>query len=734
MNDIMYTEADLTINLNELAHEMLRELYIAAKKVSIYSADHPLARKAIGRPFMAMEKILRFKKYVNLHVDSGNLYALNIKTKPSIFTEQIMDYMLVLDVTDLLFSADLTADELGLFLGRFVKRLRTGDYQNLLSTFIEKNNLVTVMVNSETGHELFEKGRKFPADVIRDFSVRGIVNDILPDNFEDLAELLATPDDNHDEYIARYHHDFYPQLVSFLLPEKIGRIEPENIITLISERLADDETETGESCRRFIAALHYHPECDDIVHKLDEIAISRGGDRAAYTSVMPATSKIRITAVENIDRYLDDIFNQLLSFQHVSEFTDHFGRLLRTGQQDKARKVIDRLLRYLAGNNLDLRQRALALLKIAVGSCLNLTGSALLEYVADKICSCLDTREETFEFSDLIWEITRACLSRNMLAIPATLGRTLSAKRQLADGIWCYESVAVKKAVEEMNRREIIVGLIDHLLNGDHQNIQHLRDIMVAIGSEEMAFALSEVISHESRHVRQQVLKILPEMGKSSLNILSRFMADESNFARDESRRELPDEQWYQVRNAIFVLGALKDSETCRVLRQHITDSDTRIRRAIVSALEKIGGEEAADLILVMADDDDSEIRETALIALGIVGSADIAPELIDLTRKRRGEIICIITALGKLGGSDAKKFLANLLNDSDVQSELTSGRSSREELKLATLKALGRIGDREAMQTIEEFSKSISASQKLFFGGAKLSKTAEEIISRQIK
>ncbi len=734
MNEIMYTEADLTTNLNELAHEMLRELYIAAKKASIYSVDHPLTRKAIGRPFLLMEKIFRFKKFVNLHIASGHLYALNIKTKQSIFTDQIMDYMQVLDVGDILFSSELTADELGLFLGRFVKRLRSGDYQHLLSTFIENNRIDTVNVNGETGQLLFDKGRQFSSEIIRDFSVRGIITDILPDDFEDLAELISESQDDHDEFLTRYHHDYYPQLISFLVPEKIGRISADDIVTLISQRLDDVASDSGESCRRLIAALHYHPEHDNIVRRLDEIALSRGIDRSSYTSVMPTTSKIRITAVENIDRYLDDFFNQLLSFQHVGEFADHFGRLLRTGQQSKAQAVSDRLLRHLAGNKLDLRQRALALLKIPAASCLNLTGTSLLEYLTTTICVYFDAREETFEFSDLVWDIVRNCLSRNSLTIPATLGRALCAHRQLAEGIWCYESIAIKKAVEEMNRNEIISGLIGHLVNGDHQHIQDLRDIMVAIGSEEMAFALSEVISHESRHVRRQVLKILPEMGKSSLNVLSRFMADENNFTRDESRRELPDDLWYQVRNAVFVLGALQDIEACRILRQHITDSDTRVRRAIVSALEKIGGEEAADLLLVMANDDDAEIRESALIALGIIGTADIAPELIDLARKRRGEVICIITALGKLGGIEAKQYLAKLLTDHDLQSELTSGRSSREELKMTTLKALGRIGDRESMQTIEDFSKSLSAPQKLFFGGSKLSKTAEEILSRQSK
>jgi len=243
--------------------------------------------------------------------------------------------------------------------------------------------------------------------------------------------------------------------------------------------------------------------------------------------------------------------------------------------------------------------------------------------------------------------------------------------------------------------------------------------------------ALSNIISHESRQVRQNVLKIMAEMGKASLTVFSQILNNNEYFERAESRRELPDEKWYVVRNSIFVLGLLNDPEACRALRVRINDSDTRVRQAIVQALEKIAGEEACDLLLVLADDEDREIRESAIIALGLVGNPDMAPELIELANNRRSDIVCLINALGKLGGSEAKNFLGNLLIDQQLQSQFTSGRSSREDLKIATIRALGRIGDKESLKKIKKFSESLSTSQKILFGGSKLSKTAEEILSR---
>ena len=74
-------------------------------------------------------------------------------------------------------------------------------------------------------------------------------------------------------------------------------------------------------------------------------------------------------------------------------------------------------------------------------------------------------------------------------------------------------------------------------------------------------------------------------------------------FARDPQRHELPDDKWYVVRNSIFVLGSLRDPGGVAALRARIDDHDIRVRREIVSALEKIGGDEALDCLTLMADD-----------------------------------------------------------------------------------------------------------------------------------
>ncbi len=743
MNNRTYSEHDINVDLNELAHETIRELYLAAKKVSIYSGQHPLAMKAVGNAFTILGRVFRYKKYFNLRIESRNLYAVNIMMKQSIFTDQIMDYMQMLDVNDILLDAELSADELQLFLEKLVQRSPVIDSRNRMDRYLDSKNIQTINVNSDLGRMLFEHGYRFRGDMNGDFSIRSIVGSLIGNDFESMVSLLAAENMEIEEYVQRYRQDYYPQLVAYLIPEKIATLDYEELTKMLKATVAaiiasgdygEISEEQKEKLHDIIGALNYHPRREEIINELGGTMLEKGLDKKAYSDLLPKTSTIKLETSEKIDQFLYSTFNDALPGYKIGNFKNYFGRLLRTGQQGKAKSVVNILLNHLAGPNLDSRVKALVLFRMGLAEYPSATGEFLIEHCIKKIDEYLEENRETFEFSDLIWELSRLCLAERKYDYLARLCEILLKYRSSTDGILAYDSVAVKKSVEELNRSEVINQLVNEIIKRHQKYSRYLKVIMVTIGSEEAALALSDIISHEQRAVRQLVLKILSEMGKASLTVFSRMLNDVSLFDREELKRDLPDEKWYIVRNAIFVLGSIKDPMSCRALRLRINDPDVRVRRDIIQALEKIGGEEAADLLLVLAADPEHDIREAALIALGFVGHQDIVPELIDLAYKFPTESVNIVNVIGKLGGAEARTFLIRILNERQMQSNFTSGRVSRDDLKLACIKALGRIGDQESINKIEEFNNSLSSSTKIFFGGAKLAKTADDILNRRKK
>jgi hypothetical protein len=202
-------------------------------------------------------------------------------------------------------------------------------------------------------------------------------------------------------------------------------------------------------------------------------------------------------------------------------------------------------------------------------------------------------------------------------------------------------------------------------------------------------------------------------------------------FEREPEHLELPDEKWYVVRNSIFVLGSIRDQQGVAPLRSRITDPDIRVRREIVTSLERIAGEEAIDCLTLMAEDPMREVRQGAIIAIGLIGGSESAPILIDIAKRSPLDSVKAVTALGKAGGEDARKFLGDLLADPEMLARLADGRLPKDELRVAVVRALGQIGDDEAIARVREFKDSQSAASKILFKNSSVNKAVSEVLAR---
>jgi hypothetical protein len=61
----------------------------------------------------------------------------------------------------------------------------------------------------------------------------------------------------------------------------------------------------------------------------------------------------------------------------------------------------------------------------------------------------------------------------------------------------------------------------------------------------------------------------------------------------------------------------------------------------------------------------------------------------------------------------------------------LVAGRTSREDLKVAVVRALGQIGDRRAIDQIKRFRANQSATHKLFFKNSPVNKAIADVLGR---
>ncbi len=730
------TETILNRNLNEQVHALIREFSMACKKAAIYGASHPSSQKAIQKPFLLLDEIFRFKKYINFNLHNGYLYLLNIRLKDSVFNEEIMKFMQILDVKVFTLEKHLTLGEFEKFVFRFVLRIDSTNHDELLTSYLKSEKIDSVEVNTEHAYKLFEEKNQYRGDVSHDFSVRNIIMQQLPDSIEALARLYSAD----EQFALKNYCDFDLEILHRLIPEKVAQLtsasinaEIKNHITGLVENHKEGQKVNAVSiCKEICKLLEYHPEYDSITKNIDSFISCEDMASEFMSDFKSPSVRMKKEAEKNIDSLMSETFTDISIEFSPTEFVESFIRLLKTGQKEKASEISVQLVEYLGDMSYDFRQKALSLL-IEIIKPLHLFSEKLLfEKLSQVIIRNLFEKKETFEYSEFIWQVVEKAINEKDYELLAKVMQSLYLRRRIENNVTIYDSIAIKKIHMNFNQKPIIDGLIDELLKGNTTTNQYLKEVLIGSGSEEVAVALAQIISHPNRQIRQLALRILGELGHASLDVFGNVLSDDKMFVRAEGRRELPDEKWYIIRNAIFVFGLLKDQKACIALRLRINDQDVRVRREIISALEKIGGEESIDVLMMMADDDDREIREAAVIAIGIIGTEDAAPLLISLSKQLPRVVIKTIHSLGQVGGKEAEKYLGQILNDADLVDELRSSKVSKEEIRLATVKALGSLGESGAIRTIKEYHDTQSTTQKIFFKNSPINKTIKKILSKK--
>lgn len=165
----------------------------------------------------------------------------------------------------------------------------------------------------------------------------------------------------------------------------------------------------------------------------------------------------------------------------------------------------------------------------------------------------------------------------------------------------------------------------------------------------------------------------------------------------------LNDPRWFVVRNAVTVLGEIRDPHIVSLLPPLLRHSDIRVARETVRALTKIGGQRVVGILLSLVEGEDEALARQALLSLGAIKSPAAVPNLLKLVNRpdpmgKRTELKKeAIKALGEIGAAEAVPSLATLLR----RRRLWRSRQFNE-LRAAAASALGDIGASAALPALE--------------------------------
>ncbi len=253
------------------------------------------------------------------------------------------------------------------------------------------------------------------------------------------------------------------------------------------------------------------------------------------------------------------------------------------------------------------------------------------------------------------------------------------------------------QALEQLFSEEICESLIDFLCTrGVAAEIRAQIFPLLAFYPEKTVRHLMDRLAREKDLLaRRLLIEAIIRQGTPAAPILTEFLADP---------------RWFVVRNAVSILGEIRDPSAAVLLPPLLHHRDVRVARESVRALTKIGGPRAVGILLSLVEGDDSSLGRQALLSLGAMKNREAIPTLLKLIGRpdplgKRIELKKgAIKALGEIGAPEAVPALITLL-----KRRRFFGRGMFNTLRAAAAAALGEIGSPASLPALRDATEDRS-------------------------
>ncbi|WP_305041980.1 HEAT repeat domain-containing protein [Geoalkalibacter sp.] len=310
---------------------------------------------------------------------------------------------------------------------------------------------------------------------------------------------------------------------------------------------------------------------------------------------------------------------------------------------------------------------------------------------AEDILARLETEtvDETYrlllrELVDRLWQINRATEFPRLSAILRRLARSCRDAR-LSE----TRRDACRRALEDVLDEDLLQSLTEEICDprAAPENVREVQKLLRLTGERAVDILAARLCVEPEAHARK---------------ILAQTLVYFESLALPAMLRLLKDERWYVVRNALAIIGELRDTDRVGHLTVFLGHPDVRVRREAIRGLTRIGSPEALDVLLVAVEEGDSDLQQQALMFLGALRQRAALPHLLRLVEAadpwlRNAELTRgAVRALGEIGDAEAVPALIALLNRRKILR-----RRRFQDIQEEAALALARIGTDEALAAL---------------------------------
>ncbi len=386
-----------------------------------------------------------------------------------------------------------------------------------------------------------------------------------------------------------------------------------------------------------------------------------------------------------------------------------------------SRRVIDRTLNKFDSDNIDERYAALEIIQPITELAVVRHKDSSLRKIMDKISNHLENIETDPDLSLQIAETIGLLLCKIIISGNLTMALDIMTSiRNTADKLALHPSRrfltfkidAFDKVFIKASSQDTINYLIRQLGKDTHSIVKRAISLLKMLKTEEVVVLLLNVFETGSRRERNRAFDILAANSELSGSVIIHHLSvlsDREYFPRrHDNIREMIDQAFYRVRNALGVLAKIQHKDAPPIFRLAARDSDQRVRKEIITVLMNARHPLTLEIARTLLKDPDEDVRNLAILAMREPSGTHAVNDLIQLFMNEPNLRKQIVETLAFIDDRKGRVFLSQSLTLAD--NTLKKIFINDLDLQAWVIKCLAEHGDSRELSAMKTFKSNYSS------------------------
>lgn len=636
------------------------ELNISCHNVSIYPKEHPTIDKSLDRSFNFIRKLFEFRPEITFAIAKDTIIVdkYYLDKKNPVFKDFAIN-LSKMNITYVTFKKGLTKDELYKFHLFLLQKTEDLSVEKIIENY-KKYNFKYINVGF-IDYRLFSR-----------IQTKGDYNRQKISLWEKYIN-LSLKDRFYNEEMANEIREIPPEILATLINNKRKDMKEETYDKVITTymRSSKDGIFSEQDLRKVLKFI------DSLAPELKKRFLS--STLKTLTKEPEKTSKVlRSLNPEEITRLISTINEYRVNIP--PSLTNLFDRLSLDSNEDMETIYIDE--EDIDTNNILFSDDLKSLLEAgddenkSKKATKNIDLKPLMDYDSNGL--------KTSQLIDFENEFNEELIDRkfNQIVIDLMSSSLLSEKdyyilidilkNQTEHMLWTGQYELIQQAIEVVESikdrfPKMSLDILEHYYSSDF--ILQLVKSFRTLGKEKRK-EISEICNYYNEKIIPYLIDALAEEDSMSIR---RFLIDLlKQFGKNivpEIIKRLDDERWFVKRNMLYLLSETDCSEVIEYIRPCCRDENSKVNIVALKCLLNMGDSYAIEIIKEYLRSNVREKIEQSIVLSGSYKIKEVVDDLVKLLRKKAFSIvdlenkIPVIKALGEIGDPQAIDALRELIS-----------------------------------------------------------------------